>query len=411
MPRQVPPHPSLEHFRKQAKQLLRDVRSGDGGSCARVRRTHPRWSSPAGDMQQSLSLHDAQLTISREFGYASWRRLQDAVAREQIPETPGQRVLITGGAGFIGSHLAESLLARGRQVTCLDDLSTGPRTNVAHLEGDDHFELVVGDICDAGLVDTLVAQADVVYHLAAVTGVCADSHDPLALLRTNIDGTEVVVEAASRYGVRFLLASTSMVYGKTQGRELLREDSDLVLGGGDEPGWGYALSKAANERLTLAHAAKHDIRATVVRLFNVIGPRQRDTVMPIFVRQATTGEALTVHGDGTHRRCFTDVRDVVEGMARLADCEAACGEVVNIGSRHDHSVQRLADAVRFATHSDSSVEYIPYDRLPYGDFQRHMPYKVPCLSKARQLIGYSAVHPLEETLQEIVTLGPDPDAS
>lgn len=407
MPRQFPSHPSLEHFRKQAKQLLRDVRSGDADSCARVRRAHPRWSNAAVEMPRGFSLHDAQLVVSREFGFASWRRLQDAAARERIPSATGQRVLITGGAGFIGSHLADSLVAGGHHVTALDDLSAGREDNVARLEQDDRFELVVGDVCDADLVDTLVSRVDVVFHLAALFGIFSDLEDPVNVVPTNVHGTEVVVAAASRHDVRFLLTSTSAVYGKTEGRQVLREDSDLVLGSSG-PGWDYAITKAASETLTLAHVSRHDLRATVVRLFNVIGPRQHGCVVPTFVRQATARESLTVHGDGTQRRCFTDVRDVVEGLIRLAGCEDASGEVVNLGSRNEYSVRCLADMVRSVTHSDSSIELIPYDRLPYGEaWQQHIPYKVPCLDRARQLIGYAAVHPVEESLHEIVALDGD----
>ena len=398
MPKQFPTQPSLEHFRKQAKQLLRDIHAGETDAEARARRVHPRWTNDA----RGFSLHDAQLVVAREFGYSSWRRLQDAVAREQAVVTDGHRILITGGAGFIGSHLAETLVARGHDVIVLDDLSSGSRNNVVRLLDDSHFELVVGDVCDADLVDRLVAGVDVVFHLAAIIGNPVFKVDPLLLWRTNIDGSEVVVEAASRHNVRFLLASSSVVYGKTDGRETLKEDADLIIGSGGLPGWDYAISKVANERLTHAHVERHDLRATVVRLFSVVGPRSRGTVVPTFLGQALSRNSLTVHGDGTHRRCFTDVRDVVEGLVRLANCDDACGEVVNIGSRNELSLMQLADLVKTVTHSDSPLEYIPYERVLAGEIQQHIPWKTPSLSKARKLIGFAAAHPVEECLHEIL---------
>ena len=406
MPKPFPTQPSLEHFRKQAKQLLRDLRAGHIDAAARVRRSHPRWSTTGGPSSDA-SLHDAQLVVAREFGFASWRRLQTTVTRPDDESTGSQRILITGGAGFIGSHLAEALVGRGHHVLSLDDLSTGSQQNVAHLLKQDRFDLIVGDVCDADVVDRLVAEADVTFHLAADIGHSPDV-DTLRLWRTNVDGTEVVVDACSRHDVRFMLTSSSVVYGKTDGRETLREDADLILESGGQPGWDYAVSKVANEQLTQAHMARHNLRATIVRPFNVIGPRSTAAVVPKFVQQARGHAPITVHGDGTHRRCFTDVRDVVEAFVRLAASPDACGETVNVGSRDEYSLLQLADLVKSATHSESPVTRTPYDQLPMGEYQRHIPWKTPNLSKARKLVGYSPVHSIQECLHEIVALGDGP---
>lgn len=407
MPRPFPTQPSLEHFRKQAKQLLRELRTGQPDAKARVHRSHPRWSGSL-DSAPRASLHDAQLVVAREFGFTSWRRLQDTIARQQDGSDSAQPVLITGGAGFIGSHLADTLIARGHHVVALDDLSSGSRQNVAHLMQDDRFDLIVGDVCDADLVDRLVAETGVVFHLAADIGHQAGEYDALRLWRTNIDGTVVVVEACSRHDVRFLLTSSSVVYGKTDGRETLREDADLILTSGGQPSWDYALTKVANEHLTLAHMERHKLRATIVRPFNVIGPRSQAAVVPAFMRQAQDNTPLTVHGDGTHRRCFTDVRDVTEAFVRLVDSPEACGETVNIGSRSEHNLLQLAELVKSTTHSDSPIERIPYDQLSSGEYQRHIPWKTPNLAKARRLIGYAPVHSIQECLQEIAALGDPP---
>lgn len=402
MPRPFPTQPSPEHFRKQAKQLLRDVRSGFTEAVRRARHTHWRRASDA-DLGRGFSLHDAQLVVAREFGFSSWRRLQAAASRQPTAQRDSRCALVTGGAGFIGSHLAESLLARGFRVVLLDNLCAGPRDNIAHLLSDSRVSFVEGDVCDSGVVDALVADADVVFHLAAVMGY-QPAPDPVDLWRTNVDGTEVVVDAVSRHGVRFVLASTSMVYGKTEGRETLREDADLILGSDGLPGWDYALSKIANEQLTRAHTERHGLPATIVRLFNVVGPRASGTVVPAFVHQALAQRPITVHGDGTHRRCFTDVRDAVEGMIRLVDCPDARGQTVNIGSRNDYTVLQLAHLVRSISHSPSPVEHIPYEDLPLAGFQRHIPWKTPCLSKARKLVGYAASHAVDECLHEVVAL-------
>ena len=401
MPKPFPHQPNLEHFRKQAKQLLRDVRSGDSEADLRARRSHPRWTSEA-DRRGGFSLHDAQLVVAREFGFSSWRRLVDAVEREQ-PAAAGatRHAAITGGAGFIGSHLAERLLAQGRRVTAIDNLSAGSRANVAHLATDPQFELVEADVCDPSAVDSVLAEADVVYHLAAAYGRerCAES---LECLRTNVHGTEVVLESASRHGVRFLFTSSSVIYGDLRPQSVLREDDTSFLGNPRVATWDYAVTKIVDEQMTLAHAdAHHHLRATVVRLFNVVGPRQSDrTVVTRFLNQALENSAITVHGDGTQSRCFTDVRDVVGALARLGDCDDAVGEVVNIGSRNEFSIQQVASLVKSATRSDSTVESLPYDFEP-------IPSRIPCLSKARRLIGYSAVHPVADSIREMAALAGD----
>jgi UDP-glucose 4-epimerase len=396
MPRPFPSQPNLEHFRKQSKQLLRDIRAGNSDAARRASFAHPRWSAAA-DVQRGFSLHDAQLVLAREFGFSSWRRLVDAIERRQQDRGPSHHVVITGGAGFIGSHLAERLLTQGHRVTAFDDLSTGSRDNVAHLLEDPHFELHVADVVDADAVDAVVAEADVLFHLATSFG-----HDVGAenCLHANVHGTKVVLESASRHGVRLLFTSTSAVYGDLTPGAMLREDDGCFVGSPTSYGWDYALSKIACEQLLFDHVERHDLRATSVRLFNVVGARQTSHAVPTFLRQAQQGQAITVHGDGLQSRCFTDVRDTVEGLVRLADCDEAAGETVNIGSRQVVTVRQLAQQVKIATGSDSTIENVPYD------FDM-VPSRVPCLSKARQLIGYAAVHPVEQSLREILDLGGD----
>jgi UDP-glucose 4-epimerase len=398
MPKPFPDQPNLEHFRKQAKQLLRDLRAGDGEANLRARRFHPRWT---GETERGgFSLHDGQLIIAREFGFSSWRRLVDAVERGQPVDGPTRNAVITGGAGFIGSHLVERLLVEGYRVSALDNLCAGSRANVAHLAADPRFELVEADVCDPSAVDTVVAEADVLFHLAAVYGRAVDI-DPMECLRTNVHGTEVVLESASRHDVRFLFTSTSAVYGDLEPDSVLREDGGSLLGNTRVATWDYAVTKIVDEQMTLAHAHTHHLRATVVRLFNTVGSRQDDrTVVTRFLHQALANEDITVHGDGSQSRCFTDVRDVVGGLARLAECDDASGEVVNIGSRNEFSIGQVADLVKSTTGSDSTVESVAYD-------YETIPSRIPCLSKARRLIGYSAVHPVEESIREMAALADD----
>ena len=398
MPKPFPHQPNLEHFRKQAKQLLRDARAGNRDADLRARHSHPRWMSGA-DVQRGFSLHDAQLVVAREFGFSSWRRLVDAVERGQGSDAPTRPAVITGGAGFIGSHLAERLLTQGHRVTALDNLSNGSRANVANLSADSQFELVEADVCDPGAVDAVVAEADVLYHLAACFGRIHNA-EPLECLRVNVHGTEVALDSASRHGVRFILASTSAVYGDLEPRAVLREDEGPFLGDQRVESWDYAATKIIDEQMTLAHAKAHALRATVVRIFNTVGPRQNRALFPTFVNQALKGDDITVHGDGTQSRCFTDVRDIVAALARLADCDEACGEVVNIGSRNELTVRQVADLVKSTTRSPSAVTSVPYE------FET-VPSRIPCLSKARRLIGYSAAHPVADVIGEMAALAQD----
>jgi UDP-glucose 4-epimerase len=395
MPKSLPQQPNLEHFRKQAKQLLRDLRAGDSAALERVHRRHRPPMTAEGAPR--FSLHDAQLVVAREFGMASWRRLVDAVEASRDPQGPTRHALITGGAGFIGSHLAETLLAKGHRVTAVDNLSRGDRANVAHLADHSSFELVVADVCDADQVDPLVAEADVVYHLAANYGQMA-AEEPTQLLRTNVHGTEVVLESASRHGARLLFASTSAVYGDLEPGTVLHEDGTVLLGNPRVDAWDYAITKIVSEQMVRAHTGKHGLPSTTVRLFNVLGPRQPEhTVLPKFLGQALRGDDITVFGDGEQRRCFVDVRDAVGALARLADCEAACGETVNIGSRFELTVNRVAEMVKTSTRSDSSIAKVAYEH-------EMVLSKVPSLSKARQLIGYSPAHRAEDTIREVVAL-------
>ena len=299
------------------------------------------------------------------------------------------RALITGGAGFIGSHLAETLALQGHQVTVLDDLSTGRLENIAHLASTTGFRSVVGSVTDEATVASLVEQVDVVFHLAAVVGVKLVCEAPIRTIHTNVTGTETVLSAAHRYRKRVLVASTSEVYGKNTALPY-REDANLVMGPPDKTRWGYATSKLLDEFLALAYAREHGLDVTVVRLFNTVGPRQSSRygmVLPNFVKWALANQPITVHGDGSQTRSFTWVGDVVCAMTTLINEPRACGQVFNIGNGEEISIRDLALRVRKMTNSSSDLRFIPYEQAFDGTFE-DMPRRVPDIAKIRRLVGY-----------------------
>jgi UDP-glucose 4-epimerase len=299
------------------------------------------------------------------------------------------RALITGGAGFIGSHLAETFILQGHQVVVLDDLSTGRLENVAHLSRMPDFRCVVDSVTNESMVAQLVEQVDTVFHLAAAVGVKLVVEKPIHTIHTNVNGTETVLKTAHRFGKRVLIASTSEVYGK--GLALpFREDADLVLGPPDKTRWGYATSKLIDEFLALAYAREHDLRVTVVRLFNTVGPRQSSRygmVLPNFVRWALAGDPITIHGDGSQTRSFTWVGDVVWAMQALINEPRAAGQVFNIGNGEEISIRDLALKVREMTDSKSDLVFTPYERVFDNSFE-DMPRRVPDIGKLRRLLGY-----------------------
>jgi UDP-glucose 4-epimerase len=311
--------------------------------------------------------------------------------------------LITGGAGFIGSHLAERLAMQGHQVTVLDDLSTGRLENLAHLSDLADFHCVVGSVTDERAVAPLVEQADVVFHLAAAVGVKLVVENPIHTIHTNVQGTEIVLRAANRYGKRVLVASTSEVYGK--GHDLpFREDADLVLGPPDKIRWGYAGSKLIDEFLALGYAREHNLPVTVVRLFNTVGPRQSSRygmVLPNFVRWALHGQPITVHGDGSQTRSFTWVGDVVWAMTALINEPRAAGQVFNIGNGEEVSIRDLARKVIRMTGSKSELSFMPYEVAFDSSFE-DMPRRVPDISKLRQFVGYEPTVHLEGIIESVI---------
>jgi UDP-glucose 4-epimerase len=313
------------------------------------------------------------------------------------------RALITGGAGFIGSHLAEALLAAGHQVTAIDNLSTGSRSNVEHLLDRPQFELVVEDVLNEECIARLVAGADVVFHLAAAVGVKWIIENPLLSIRTNLRATELVLEQASRHGVKVLLASTSEVYGKNNSGPL-REDSDSIIGPTAVTRWLYANTKATDEFLAYAYHRELGLPAVIVRLFNTVGPRQTGQygmVVPRFVRQALQGEPITIYGDGSQSRCFTYVGDTVHALIRLSETPEAVGEVFNIGCDREITIKELAQKIIALTGSSSSIELVPYEiayRTGFEDMRR----RVPDVSKLRRAIGYAPHTSLEENLQRVI---------
>ncbi|MCC6799423.1 MAG: GDP-mannose 4,6-dehydratase [Anaerolineae bacterium] len=311
--------------------------------------------------------------------------------------------LITGGAGFIGSHLAERLLAAGDEVTIIDNLSTGRFENIAHLAGTPRFHYAIEDIRHAAVMDRLVSMCDVVYHLAAAVGVFAIVHSPIDTLEINVGGTEVVLQTARRYRKKVLIASTSEVYGKGV-KVPFSEDDDRILGPTTKSRWSYAASKELDEFLGLAYHKAVGLPVTIFRLFNTVGPRQVGSygmVVPRFVRWAMAGEPIQVYGDGQQMRCFANVFDVVEAITRLGASDQVAGEVFNIGSGEEVTIEELAQRVIARTGSASPVEHIPYEQAYEAGFE-DMRRRVPDTRKIRAAVGWAPTTPLDATIDQIV---------
>jgi len=313
------------------------------------------------------------------------------------------KVLITGGAGFIGSHVAERCLSEGWRVSVLDDLSTGSFENIAALKSMPQFSYIIDTVFNVPLVSELVDSADIIIHLAAAVGVRLIVDSPVRTIETNVHGTEVVLRAAAQQGKRVILASTSEVYGKST-EFPFRESASLVLGATTHSRWCYACSKALDEFLALAYWREKRLPVTVVRLFNTVGTRQTDQygmVLPTLVKQALAGEPLTVFGSGDQRRCFGYVGDVVESLMRLIRSDKVAGEVINVGDDAEISISSLAHLVRSAAGSESEIRYVPYE-IAYGPGFEDVPRRVPCLEKLERLTGYRPSTPIETIVKLVV---------
>lgn len=309
------------------------------------------------------------------------------------------RALITGGAGFIGSHLGDALLARGDTVMTLDNLTTGRHDNIRGHIGDPHFEFVLGSVLNADLVDDLVSRADVVFHLAAAVGVKLIVERPLESLVTNIRGSEILLDKAHKYGKKVLITSTSEIYGKSP-HVPMHEDSDRLLGSPLVGRWSYSTSKAVDEILAHAYWQAKGLPTVIVRLFNTVGPRQSSEfgmVLPRFIDAALEGRDLKVHGDGTQSRCFGHVKDIVPALIALMASREAEGLAVNLGSQEEITIGDLARLVIERTGSSSGVQFVPYKDVYVGGFE-DMPRRVPDTDRARKLIGFDP----KTTLVEIV---------
>ncbi len=313
------------------------------------------------------------------------------------------RALITGGAGFIGSHLAEALLDNGHQVMALDNLSTGSIDNIAHLKGRPGFDYHIDSVDNEPLLAELIDRAEVVFHFAAAVGVKLIVERPVHTIETNVHGTEVVLKHANKKKKLVVIASTSEVYGKSEDVPF-REDSDLVTGPTTKHRWAYACSKAIDEFLALAYWKERKLPVIIVRFFNTVGPRQTGQygmVIPNFVRQALAGEPITVFGDGTQSRSFTHVSDVVGALILLVQEPRAIGQVINIGNTEEVSIRELAERVKEITGSSSPIKLIPYDQAYESGFE-DMPRRLPDLSKITAMIGYTPAHTLDDILADVV---------
>ena len=316
--------------------------------------------------------------------------------------------LITGGAGFIGSHLAEALLARGDSVTVIDDLSTGQFANIEHLIGNPRFRCAIESITNEMVLDRLTSECDVIFHLAAAVGVQLIIQNPVRTIETNVMGTEAVFKAALRYRAKVLVASTSEVYGKS-GRVPFAEDDDITLGATSRNRWAYAATKMVDEFLALAYHQEHGLPVVVFRLFNTVGPRQTGRygmVIPNFVRQALAGEPLTVFGDGSQSRCFCNVSDSVRAIVGLADAPDAVGQVFNIGSTEEVSIMQLAQRTLALANGNADgwqqhVRLVPYDQAYAPGFE-DMQRRVPDIGRIGHAIGWTPEISLDETLRQVI---------
>ena len=312
------------------------------------------------------------------------------------------KILITGGAGFIGSHLSDKLIAEGHEVTVIDDLSTGRYANIAHLEDKPGFRLIIESVLNAGLIERLIRDTDRVYHMASAVGVRLIMEQPVKTIETIFHGTDLILKFCSRYRKRVLIPSTSEVYGKGISVPF-KEDDDLLTGGTDKHRWAYACAKTLDEFLALAHWKETQLQVVVCRLFNTVGPRQTGQygmVVPRFVHAAIRNETIEVHGDGTQSRCFGHVYDVVEGLTRLIETPECFGTVVNLGNSEECSINDLAKRAIALTGSSSQIKYISYDEA-YGEGFEDMQRRVPSLEKAKRLIGYQPTRTLDDIINDV----------
>ena len=313
------------------------------------------------------------------------------------------KFLVTGGAGFIGSHLCERLVHLGHHVVAVDNLSTGRLENITHLRSLPSFQFVRESITNLQVLDRLASEADTIIHLAAAVGVKLIVEDPVRTIRTNIMGSEAVLTTANRYGCKVLIASTSEVYGKGV-KVPFQEEDDRLMGSTTHSRWAYATSKAVDEFMGLAYHNQFGLPVVILRFFNTVGPRQTGRygmVVPRFVRMALRGEPITVYGDGSQSRCFGDVADVVGAVIKLADHPEAIGQVFNIGSTQEITILELANWVKSLIESESEIQFIPYDEAYAPGFE-DMQRRVPSISKIGSLIGFKPKYSLDDTLRRVI---------
>lgn len=312
------------------------------------------------------------------------------------------KILITGGAGFVGSHLADKLIGEGHQITVIDDLSTGRYANVEHLEGNENFRLIIDTVLNEKLMEELIRDSDRVFHMASAVGVRLIMEQPVKTIETIFHGTDVVLKFCSRYRKRVLIPSTSEVYGKGVSVPFKEED-DLLTGSTDKHRWAYACAKTLDEFLALAHWKETRLSVVVVRLFNTVGPRQTGQygmVVPNFVKSALRNEPINVHGDGNQQRCFGHVLDIVEGLTRALETPECFGQVINFGNNEEISIKGLAEKAIEMTGSKSEIRYLSYDEV-YGEGFEDMQRRVPSLEKAKKLVGYQPTRTLENIINDV----------
>lgn len=312
------------------------------------------------------------------------------------------KILITGGAGFVGSHLSDRFINEGHEVTVIDDLSTGRYQNVEHLEGNKNFRLIIDTVLNQELMEGLIRDTDRVFHMASAVGVRLIMEHPVKTIETIFRGTDVVLGFCSRYRKRVLVPSTSEVYGKGISVPF-REEDDLLTGSTDKHRWAYACAKTLDEFLALAHWKETRLPVVVVRLFNTVGPRQTGQygmVVPNFVKAAIKNEPLTVHGDGTQSRCFGHVLDVIEGLVKVIESPECFGQVINLGNAEEVTINGLAEKAIEMTGSKSEIRYIPYEEA-YGEGFEDMQRRVPSLEKAKRLIGFQPTRTLNDIINDV----------